>query len=46
MRVQAAPELLTRLIAKVIKETALQSGCRIIVSSLSAFQPLAFSLQP
>jgi len=39
MRVQAAPEMLTRLIENAIKETALQSGCSIAVSSVSAFQP-------
>src|SRR5258705_7131511 len=39
MRVQTTPEILTGLITKAIKETELQSGCRIIVTSLSAFQP-------
>jgi Ni2+-binding GTPase involved in maturation of urease and hydrogenase len=39
MRVQTTPEILTRLIAGAVKETEQSSGCRIIVNSLSAFQP-------
>lgn len=39
MRVQAPPELLTQLIAGAIKEIELQSGCTMLVTSLSAFQP-------
>jgi G3E family GTPase len=39
MRVQAAPEILTQLVADAITEITLQSGCTIIVNSQSAFQP-------
>ena len=39
MRVQAAPEMLTQLVAGAIASVASEPGCRIIVSSQSAFQP-------
>lgn len=39
MRVQTEPAVITKLIEAVIKEAEIKSLCRIIVSSLSAFQP-------
>lgn len=39
IRVQTELGIITQLIAEVIKEAELQSGCKIIVNSLSAFQP-------
>lgn len=39
MRVQAPPQILTQLVAGAIKEIELQSGCTMVVTSLSAFQP-------
>jgi G3E family GTPase len=39
IRVQTEPEIITQLIAEAIKEEQMQSGCKIIVNSLSAFQP-------
>ena len=39
IRVQTEPEILEQLIAEAVKEGEMQSGCKIIVNSLSAFQP-------
>jgi G3E family GTPase len=39
MRVQTEPDELTQLVANAVREVEIQSGCRIIVSSLAAFQP-------
>jgi G3E family GTPase len=39
MRVQTVPEIIEQLIAAAVKEVEMQSGCKIIVNSLSAFQP-------
>jgi len=39
IRVQTEPGIITQLIAEGIKETEMESGCKIIVNSLSAFQP-------
>ena len=39
IRVQTEPEIIEQLIAAAIKELEMQSGCKIIVNSLSAFQP-------
>ena len=39
LRVQTEPETITQLIAIVIKEVEMQSGCKIVVTSLSAFKP-------
>ena len=39
IRVQTEPEIITQLIAEAVKEEEMQSGCKIIVNSLSAFQP-------
>jgi len=39
IRVQTEPEIITQLIAEVVKEEEIQSGCKIIVNSMSAFQP-------
>jgi len=39
MRVQAAPGMLAELVAHAIAEIESEPGCRIIVNSLSAFQP-------
>lgn len=39
MRVQAAPEPLTELVAKAIAGVESAPGCRIVVSNQSAFQP-------
>jgi len=39
IRVQTAPEIIQQLIAAAVKEVETQSGCKIIVNSLSAFQP-------
>ena len=39
LRVQTAPELITQLIEAAIEDVEIKSGCKIIVNSLSAFQP-------
>ena len=39
IRVQTGPEIIQQLIAAAVKEVETQSGCKIIVNSLSAFQP-------
>ena len=38
-RIQTAPQFLEKLISSVIKETEEERDCKIIVNSLSAFQP-------
>jgi Ni2+-binding GTPase involved in maturation of urease and hydrogenase len=39
MRVQTSPALMEQLMVSAINETEMQSGCKIVVNSLSAFQP-------
>jgi len=39
IRLQTEPEIIKQLIDEAIKEEEIKSGCKIIVSSLSAFQP-------
>jgi Ni2+-binding GTPase involved in maturation of urease and hydrogenase len=39
IRVQTEPEIIEQLIAGAVKEAEMQSGCKIIVNSLSAFKP-------
>ena len=39
IRVQTTPEIIAGLIAEAINEIEIQSGCKIIVKSHSAFQP-------
>ncbi|MET0244011.1 MAG: hypothetical protein ABW174_11105, partial [Flavitalea sp.] len=39
MRVQASPDNVTNLISRAIKQTELQTGCRIVTGHSSAFQP-------
>ena len=39
IRVQTKPEIIERLIADAVKEVETQSGCKVVVNSLSAFQP-------
>ena len=39
IRVQTEPEIITQLITQSIKEEEIYSGCKVIVNSLSAFQP-------
>lgn len=39
IRAETAPEIIKQLIAEAIYETETQSGCKIIVLSLAAFQP-------
>lgn len=39
IRVQTEPEIVTQLIAEAVKEEEMQSHCKIIVNSSSAFQP-------
>ena len=39
IRVQTQPEIIEQLITAAIKEVEMQSGCKIVVNSLSAFQP-------
>jgi hypothetical protein len=38
-RVQTEPEKLSLIISSAIDETMLRTGCKIIVSSVAAFQP-------
>jgi hypothetical protein len=39
IRVQASPEEIQQLLTDAIHDEEVKSGCRIIVNSLSAFQP-------
>jgi G3E family GTPase len=39
IRVQTEPEIIEQLIAAALQETEMQSGCKIVVNSLSTFQP-------
>jgi hypothetical protein len=39
IRVQTEPEIIEQLIEAAVKEVELRSACKIIVNSLSAFQP-------
>jgi G3E family GTPase len=39
IRVQTEPEIVTELVAEAINEIEIQSGCKVIVKSHSAFQP-------
>lgn len=39
LRVQTRPEIIEQLVTATVKEVEMQSGCKIIVNSLSAFQP-------
>ncbi|MEO5892155.1 MAG: GTP-binding protein [Ferruginibacter sp.] len=39
LRLQSKPGIVKELIAKAIEELEIQSGCKVIVNSLSAFQP-------
>ncbi|MEP6949648.1 MAG: hypothetical protein ABI863_10260, partial [Ginsengibacter sp.] len=39
IRVQTEPDVIEHLISSAIEEIEMQSGCKIVVSSLSAFQP-------
>jgi Ni2+-binding GTPase involved in maturation of urease and hydrogenase len=39
IRVQTSPEKITQLITEAVRELEIQSGCKIIVNSLSSFQP-------
>ena len=39
IRVQTEPEKIEQLIETAVKEVEMRSACKIIVNSLSAFQP-------